>query len=75
MLDPRPRNFSTAPPSITSLIATLLEPALTVLVYLAAMAWEGETIGRADLTLCFLDALRRAGERRGHNCKDRKSVV
>ncbi|MEK8050144.1 undecaprenyl-phosphate glucose phosphotransferase [Ideonella sp. DXS22W] len=48
------RSFSTAPPSVTSLIATLLEPAITVLVYLAAMAWEGEPIGRADLTLCFL---------------------
>ncbi|MDT7835843.1 undecaprenyl-phosphate glucose phosphotransferase [Aquabacterium sp. OR-4] len=48
------RSFSTAPPSVTSLIATLLEPAITVLVYLAAMAWEGEEVGRADLTLCFL---------------------
>jgi putative colanic acid biosynthesis UDP-glucose lipid carrier transferase len=48
------RNFSSAPPSVTSLIATLLEPAITVLVYLVAMHWQDEPIGRADLTLCFL---------------------
>ena len=49
-----PRNFSSAPQSITAFIATVLEPAITVLVYLAAMAWYDEPIGRADLTLCFL---------------------
>ena len=55
MLDNRsPRLFSTAPQSITNLIATVLEPAITVAVYLAAMAWYDEPVGRADLTLCFL---------------------
>ncbi len=48
------RNFSSAPQSVTALVATVLEPAITVLVYLAAMAWYHEPIGRADLTLCFL---------------------
>ncbi len=48
------RNFNSAPQSVTAFIATVLEPAITVLVYLGAMAWHGEEIGRADLTLCFL---------------------
>ncbi|MBP6900802.1 MAG: undecaprenyl-phosphate glucose phosphotransferase [Burkholderiaceae bacterium] len=48
------RNFSSAPQSVTNLVATLLEPAITVLVYLAALAWADEPVGRADLTLCFL---------------------
>jgi putative colanic acid biosynthesis UDP-glucose lipid carrier transferase len=48
------RNFNSAPQSITAFIATVLEPAITVGVYLAAMAWQSEPIGRADLTLCFL---------------------
>jgi putative colanic acid biosynthesis UDP-glucose lipid carrier transferase len=48
------RNFNSAPQSITAFIATVLEPAITVLVYLGAMAWEDESVGRADLTLCFL---------------------
>ena len=49
-----PRNFNSAPQSITAFIATVLEPAITVLVYLVAMAWHDEPIGRSDLTLCFL---------------------
>ncbi|MES2716489.1 MAG: undecaprenyl-phosphate glucose phosphotransferase [Pseudomonadota bacterium] len=49
-----PRNFNSAPQSITAFIATILEPAITVLMYAGAMAWHGEEIGRADLTLCFL---------------------
>ena len=48
------RNFSSAPQSVTALIATVLEPAITVLVYVAAMYWQQEPMGRADLTLCFL---------------------
>ncbi|MBL8352203.1 MAG: undecaprenyl-phosphate glucose phosphotransferase [Burkholderiaceae bacterium] len=48
------RNFNSAPQSITAFIATVLEPAITVAVYMAVMAWEDEPIGRADLTLCFL---------------------
>ena len=49
-----PRNFSSAPQSVTALIATVLEPAITVLVYAAALYWDGAPMGRADLTLCFL---------------------
>jgi putative colanic acid biosysnthesis UDP-glucose lipid carrier transferase len=48
------RTFSAAPQSVTAFLATVLEPAITVGVYLAAMAWYDEPIGRADLTLCFL---------------------
>ena len=48
------RNFNNAPQSVTAFIATMLEPAITVAVYVAAMAWYNELIGRADLTLCFL---------------------
>ena len=48
------RNFNSAPQSVTAFIATVLEPAITVGVYVAAMAWQYEPIGRADLTLCFL---------------------
>jgi putative colanic acid biosynthesis UDP-glucose lipid carrier transferase len=55
MFDPRsPRNFTSAPQSVTALIATVLEPAITVLVYVAALWWQDVAIGRADLTLCFL---------------------
>ncbi len=48
------RSFSSAPQSITSFVATVMEPAITVLVYSLAMSWEGETMGRADWTLCAL---------------------
>lgn len=48
------RSFSTAPQSVTGLVATVLEPAITVGVYLAALRWHDEYTGRADLTLCFL---------------------
>ena len=48
------RNFNSAPQSVTAFIATILEPAITVLVYVAALRWQDEPIGRADLTLCFL---------------------
>ena len=48
------RNFNSAPQSVTAFIATILEPAITVLVYVAALRWQDEPVGRADLTLCFL---------------------
>ena len=48
------RTFYSAPQSVTSLIAACLEPALTVLVYLAAAWWFDEPIARSDLTLCLL---------------------
>ena len=55
MLDNRSsRLFSTAPQSITNLIATVLEPAITVVVYIAALSWHRDPVDRADLTLCFL---------------------
>ncbi|MBC7728619.1 MAG: undecaprenyl-phosphate glucose phosphotransferase [Microbacteriaceae bacterium] len=47
-------NFSSAPQSVTAFIATVLEPTITVVVYVTAMAWQKQTIGRADLTLCLL---------------------
>ena len=43
-----PRNFNSAPQSVTAFIATVLEPAITVLVYLGALAWHGEDVGRAE---------------------------
>ena len=51
------RNFNSAPQSVTALIATVLEPAITVGVFLAAMQWHGVPIGRADVTLCALVVL------------------
>jgi putative colanic acid biosynthesis UDP-glucose lipid carrier transferase len=55
MIDhPSPRTFNSAPQSITAFVATVLEPAITVFVYVAAMRWQGEPIGRADLMLCLL---------------------
>ena len=55
MIDPRSyRNFSNAPQSVTSFIATVLEPTLTVAVFWVAMAWNNQRMGRADWTLCAL---------------------
>jgi putative colanic acid biosynthesis UDP-glucose lipid carrier transferase len=48
------RTFDSAPQSVTGLIAALLEPATTVLVYLAAMHWADEPLGRADYTLMMV---------------------
>jgi putative colanic acid biosynthesis UDP-glucose lipid carrier transferase len=48
------RTFYSAPQSVTSLVAACLEPALTVLVYLAVARWFDEPIARSDLTLCLL---------------------
>ena len=48
------RTFDTAPQSVTGLIAALMEPATTVLVYLAVMAWFDEPLGRADYTLMMV---------------------
>ncbi len=48
------RTFSSAPQSVTSLVAAFLEPTLTVLVFLAVSAAFDEPIGRSDLTLCLL---------------------
>jgi putative colanic acid biosynthesis UDP-glucose lipid carrier transferase len=48
------RTFYSAPQSVSSLVAALMEPAIAVLVYVAANAWFGEPIARPDLTLCLL---------------------
>ena len=48
------RNFYSAPQSVTSLVAALLEPAVTIAVYLLVLAGHDEPIGRPDLTLCLL---------------------
>ena len=48
------RTFYSAPQSVTSLVAAFMEPALTVLVFLAVSAAFNEPIGRSDLTLCLL---------------------
>ena len=48
------RTFDSAPQSVTGLIAALMEPAVTVLVYLMAMQWVGEPLGRADYTLMMV---------------------
>ena len=55
MFDPLShRSFSSAPQSITSFVATVMEPAITVLVYSVAMRWAGDAMGRADWALCAL---------------------
>ena len=48
------RTFYSAPQSVTSLVAALLEPSITVAVFLATSTWFGEQILRSDLTLCLL---------------------
>jgi putative colanic acid biosynthesis UDP-glucose lipid carrier transferase len=48
------RNFFTAPQSITSLVAALLEPVVTVLTFLATSLWFGDPIERPQIILCLL---------------------
>ncbi len=48
------RSFFSAPQSVTTVVAALMEPAISVLIYLVAMRWSDETIMRADMTLCLL---------------------
>jgi len=48
------RTFFNAPQSVTSFVAAFLEPAITVLTYLAVAAWFDEPIQRASMTLCLL---------------------
>jgi putative colanic acid biosynthesis UDP-glucose lipid carrier transferase len=48
------RTFFSAPQSVTSLVAAVLEPGLTVIVFLAVSLAYDEPILRADLTLCLL---------------------
>ena len=48
------RTFYSAPQSVTSLVAAFLEPAITVLTFLAVNAWFDEPVNRPELTLCLL---------------------
>lgn len=48
------RTFYSAPQSVTSLVAALLEPAVIVAVFLAATVAYDEPVSRAALTLCLL---------------------
>ena len=48
------RTFYSAPQSVTSLVAALLEPMMAVLSYVVVCAWFDEPIVRSDLTLCLL---------------------
>jgi putative colanic acid biosynthesis UDP-glucose lipid carrier transferase len=48
------RTFYSAPQSVTSLVAAVLEPTLIVLFYLGTALWYREPIMRPDLVLCLL---------------------
>ena len=50
------RTFYSAPQSVTSLVAAVLEPAIAVAVYLLAAWWFDEPVMRPDLLLCLLAA-------------------
>jgi len=52
--NPAQRSFQGAPRSVTSLIASFLEPSLIVAVFLGVSGWFDEPIVRSDLTLCLL---------------------
>ena len=48
------RTFYSAPQSVTSLVAALLEPGIAVLTYFAVCLWFDEPLVRSDYTLAFL---------------------
>ena len=48
------RTFFSAPQSVTSLVAAVLDPLVAIAVFLGVAAVFDEPIGRADLTLCLL---------------------
>ena len=48
------RTFSSAPQSITSLVAAFLEPSVTVLTFIAACLLFDERLSRTALALCLL---------------------
>ncbi|MEP7302658.1 MAG: undecaprenyl-phosphate glucose phosphotransferase, partial [Caldimonas sp.] len=52
--DPHKRTFFSAPQSVTSLIAALLEPGITVLTFIAVTLAFDERMDRPALTLCLL---------------------
>ncbi len=56
MFEDRPykRTFYSAPQSVTSLMAGFLEPAITVVAFLAANLFVSGIVGRPELVLCLL---------------------
>ena len=56
MFDDRspPRNFFSAPQSVTSLVAAFLEPGLTIAMFIALAIALDEPLGRSDSVLCLL---------------------
>jgi putative colanic acid biosynthesis UDP-glucose lipid carrier transferase len=48
------RTFYSAPQSVTSLVAAFMEPAITIVTFLAANAYVEEPINRPELTLILL---------------------
>jgi len=48
------RTFYSAPQSVTSLVAAFLEPAITVVTFLAANAYADEPVNRPELTVALL---------------------
>ncbi len=52
--DPHKRTFFSAPQSVTSLVAALLEPGTTVLTFIAVTLLFDERMDRPALTLCLL---------------------
>lgn len=48
------RTFYSAPQSVTSLVAALLEPGITILTFLLATWYSDELVDRPALTLCLL---------------------
>ncbi|HEY4066688.1 MAG TPA: undecaprenyl-phosphate glucose phosphotransferase [Burkholderiaceae bacterium] len=48
------RTFYSAPQSVTSLVAALLEPSIMVLTFLFATVYSGAPVDRPALTLCLL---------------------
>ncbi len=48
------RTFYSAPQSVTSLVAAILEPGITVLTFYLCMLYSNEQMDRPAVTLCFL---------------------
>ncbi len=64
------RTFSSAPQSVTSLVATFLEPSVTVLTFIAACVVFDERLSRTALAVCLLVfALTFPGRNRFHDGK------
>ena len=48
------RTFFNAPQSVTAFVAAFMEPSITVITFLAVMAWHDEPVQRASMALCLL---------------------